>query len=165
MSQSRFQYSRVPHWRFIFSTVLLSIMLSVLPLPDAVQNAWPDWINLVVFYWVIALPSYLGVLFGWSCGLLEDIVSFSLLGQHALGKALSGTVGAAISERFKYFNYIERIATMFVLQSVNIAIVSSINLLAFDTPIQGALWQSAVTTSLMWPLVSAALDQFDPNRN
>ena len=165
MHRSRFKYTRIPHWGFVFSTILLSIVLSVLPLPGWLQNAWPDWINLVVFYWAIALPTYLGFLFGCSCGILQDIASFSLLGQHALGKALSGMVGAAVSERFKFFNFIERMATIFVLQSVNIAIVSSTNLLAFDTPIQAALWQSALTTSLMWPLVSIALDQFDPNLN
>ena len=140
-------------------------MLSILPLPEAVRYAWPDWINLVVFYWVIALPTHLGVFYGWGCGLVEDIASFSLLGQHALGKALSGAVGASISERFKFFNQIEQMLTIFILQSLNIAIVSTINLMAFDTPIQGVLWQSAVTSSLIWPFVSMAFDQFDPSMN
>ena len=162
MHQSTLKYARIPHWGLIVVSILLAVMLSIIPLPEALQYAWPDWINLVVFYWVIALPSLFGVIFGWCNGLLEDIVSFSLLGEFALGKALTGFVAAMISHEFKYFNYLERMIIVFVLQSTNIAITSWVNLLAFDTPIQGVFWLSALATSLVWPLVVFTLDQLDP---
>ncbi len=165
MNDTAIQYARVPHWGYVILTMLLALLLSVIPLPENVKNYWPDWISLLVFYWVLVLPAHLGVMFGWTNGLLEDIISFSLLGEHAIGKALIGAVVAMTSQNVKRFNFIERMFMIFILQSINIAIISWANLLAFDTPIHSVLWQPALTTALAWPLVAFLLDQFDPGLN
>ncbi len=155
--------ARRPHWIYICVTIFLAILLSILPLPKNIETIWPDWINLVVFYWVLVLPANLGVMFGWIVGLLEDIVSFSLLGQHALGKALTGTIAALAEKRFPLFNHLERMFVIFIVQTLNVAIVASVNHLSSNAPVHAALWETALTTCLAWPLVAFLLDQFDPN--
>ena len=165
MSGATIQYERTPGWGYILVTMLVAVLLTVIPVPDSIQHYWPDWITLVVFYWVLVLPAYLGVMFGWMNGLIEDIVTFSLLGQHALGKALVGTMAAIFYKKFRLFNFLEKIFLIFILQSINIGISAWTNHLAFDAPIDRILWQPALTTALIWPLVSFLMDQFDPNVN
>jgi len=165
MNDANIQYSRIPHWGYILITIVVAVLLSIIPLPEHIKAYWPDWISLLVFYWVLALPLQLGVMFGWANGLLEDIVSFSLLGEHAIGKALIGTLVAMTHKNILRFNFIERMFTLLILQSISIAVVSWVNLLAFDTPVSSILWQPALTTALAWPLVSFLLDQFDPGLN
>lgn len=162
MNASNTHHERKPGWVYVVITVLLSVLLTVIPVPESFKYFWPDWITLVVFYWVLVLPAHLGVMFGWINGLLEDIVSFSLLGQHALGKALTGTVAAMGSTRFRLYNILQKMFLVFLLQSISIAISAWTNHLAFNAPVVLQMWQPALTTALIWPLVSFLMDQFDP---
>lgn len=159
------QHIRVPHWSYISITIIVAALLSVVPLPESAKTARPDWFMLVVFYWVLVLPMHLGVVFGWLVGLVEDIMSFSVLGQHALVKSLMGTIAGMIGHKFWLFNFIEKMLLIFILQSISIGLNAWINLLAFEMPIHADLWLSAVSTALIWPVVFFLLDQFDPNTN
>lgn len=162
MSGSTLRYSRTPHWGYIVVTVIIAVLLTVIPLPENVRNFWPDWISLLVIYWVLVLPSHFGVAFGWMNGLLEDVVSFTLLGEHAIAKALLGTVVAIGHTKMRLFNILQMMLVVLLLESLNIGITSLVNLLARDTPVNILLWQPALTTALAWPLFSFLLDQFDP---
>jgi len=162
MSGSAMQYSRTPHWGYIIITVILAVLLTVIPLPVNVRNVWPDWISLLVIYWVLVLPSHLGVAFGWMNGLLEDIISFTLLGEHAISKALLGTVVAIGHKKMRLFNTLLMMFVVLILESLSIGITSLVNMLALDTPVDILLWQPALTTALVWPIFSFLLDQFDP---
>ncbi len=162
MNASNTGYERKPGWVYIIITMVLAVLLTVVPVPESVKYYWPDWITLVVFYWVLVLPAHLGVMFGWINGLIEDIVSFSLLGQHALGKALTGTVAAMGHNRFRLSNFLQKMFLILVLQSINITISAWTNHLAYEAPIVLQMWQPALTTALMWPVFSFLMDQFDP---
>lgn len=64
----------------------------------------PDWVALVVLYWVIALPHHLNVISAWVVGLIMDILLGSTLGIHALSMAvISWRGGGAISEASQLF--------------------------------------------------------------
>jgi len=165
MSEAKIRFERTPGWGYILVTMLIAILLTVIPVPESLKYYWPDWITLVVFYWVLVLPAHLGVMFGWMNGLIEDVISFSLLGQHALGKALVGTVAAIGYRKFQLFNFLQKMFLIFVLQSINIGISAWTNRLAFEAPILIEMWQPALTTALMWPFVSFLMDQFDPRLN
>ncbi len=160
--KASFASVRLPHWQTITLSVIAAVLLSLLPLPEVLRHARPDWLSLVVIYWVLALPRNLGVFFGWFIGLLQDIVSFSLFGLHALGKAFIGATVGMASERIKHFNVIEMMIMVFVLQSINVAVVSWIELIAHGTEIKLVYWQSALTTALLWPFVSMLLTRLDP---
>ena len=142
--------------------MLIAVLLTVIPVPDAIVHYWPDWITLVVFYWVLVLPAHFGVMFGWLNGLIEDIVTFSLLGQHALGKALVGTVAAIAWQRFRLFSILEKIFLVMVVQAVSIGISVWTSHLAHSTPVEGRMWLPALTTALVWPLFALVVDRFDP---
>jgi rod shape-determining protein MreD len=165
MNTSNTHHKRQPGWVYIIITMMLAVLLTVIPVPESVKYYWPDWITLVVFYWVLVLPAHLGVMFGWINGLIEDIVNFSLLGQHALGKALTGTVAAMGFNKFRLFNFLQKMFLIVILQSISIAISAWTNHLAFSAPVVLQMWLPALTTALMWPLVSFLMDQLDPGYN
>ncbi len=162
MNTTKIRHERSPGWLYIGLTMLIAVLLTVVPVPEAIKYYWPDWITLAVFYWVLVLPAHLGVMFGWMNGLIEDIISFSLLGQHALGKALTGTLAAIGHQKFGQFNFLQKMLLIALMQSVNIAISVWTNHLAYGAPVLIEMWQPALTTALIWPVVSFLIDQFDP---
>ncbi|ALG69168.1 rod shape-determining protein MreD [Beggiatoa leptomitoformis] len=68
----------------LFVTFSVSLMLAIIPLPGWAVIWRPDWVALVLVYWCIAIPQRVGVATGWVIGILYDVLSDTLLGQHAL---------------------------------------------------------------------------------
>ena len=68
----------------ILLTFVIALLLTVIPLPDWARYLRPDWVGLVLIYWCMALPERVGVTTGWFMGLLVDLLTGTVLGQHAL---------------------------------------------------------------------------------
>ncbi|HDN69117.1 MAG TPA: rod shape-determining protein MreD, partial [Gammaproteobacteria bacterium] len=68
----------------IIFTFIIALLLTVIPLPDSMRYLRPDWVGLVLIYWCMALPDRIGVTTGWFAGLMVDMLTGTLLGQHAL---------------------------------------------------------------------------------
>jgi rod shape-determining protein MreD len=56
----------------------------VLPLPHWAVAYRPDWLLLVVLYWVMVLPHRVSIGIAWICGLLLDSLQGTLLGENAI---------------------------------------------------------------------------------
>ncbi len=68
----------------IFISFILALMLSILPLPPVLNAMQPQWVLLVLIYWVMALPRQISVGIAFIMGLLVDTLNGQLLGQNAL---------------------------------------------------------------------------------
>ena len=75
-------------------SIIVALALTVVPWPEWAEPLRPLWVALTVFYWVIALPEHLGVLFAWVVGLLLDALTGTLLGAHALALTLVAFIAA-----------------------------------------------------------------------
>ncbi len=75
-------------------SIIVALALTVVPWPEWAEPLRPLWVALTVFYWVIALPEHLGVLFAWIVGLLLDALTGTLLGAHALALTLVAFIAA-----------------------------------------------------------------------
>ena len=69
----------------VILSFLLALVLSVLPLPVALQTWRPEFIALLVVYWATYSPQYFGVFSAWLCGIAADAVLLNPIGQTALG--------------------------------------------------------------------------------
>jgi rod shape-determining protein MreD len=93
---------RQGHWIIILSFVL-SFMLAIMPLP-AWASVWrPDWVAMVLIYWCIAVPQRVGIATGWLVGIIHDVLSDTLLGQHALGFCLIAYISVRFHRRVRLF--------------------------------------------------------------
>ncbi|MCD8513982.1 MAG: rod shape-determining protein MreD [Nitrincola sp.] len=72
----------------IFATFLLGLILSQLPLPDFLMWYRPEWVALVLIYWVMMLPHRVGLMSAFFMGLLLDVIRGSVLGLNALSLTL-----------------------------------------------------------------------------
>lgn len=77
------------YW-LVFLTVVFSLWLDALPLPDIINLGWPEWTALMVVFWVLTAPRFVGVLAAWTIGLFADVVHAQPLGQQALSFAVVG---------------------------------------------------------------------------
>lgn len=88
----------------IYLTILLALLLTILPLPAIIDPYRPDWLTLVIVYWVIALPHRVNVGTAWIAGLLLDILMGSTLGVRALALAIMAYVAAMQFQKVRNFS-------------------------------------------------------------
>lgn len=72
----------------VWITVLIAVVLTLLPLPQAVLIFWPNLALLTVLYWSTMAPAIGGVLVGFAAGLALDVLGGVQLGQHAFAFSL-----------------------------------------------------------------------------
>jgi rod shape-determining protein MreD len=73
--------------------LLLAFVLEALPLPAWFGGFWPSWVALVVIRYSLLAPRLGGLGLGFLGGLLLDIYTGAVLGQHAIAYCLLAYVG------------------------------------------------------------------------
>ncbi len=99
----------------ILATFFVAALLQVLPLPEVLERGRPEWITMVLIYWVIALPHRVGVFWGFSVGLFQDVLTGSVLGQHGLALAVVSWLSLAAYKRLRVFPPLQQSAVMFMM--------------------------------------------------
>jgi len=89
-------------WVVLFSFGF-ALVLTILPLPKWAYLWRPEWVAMVLIYWCIAIPHRVGITAGWSIGLIHDVLSDTLLGQHALGFCIISYFSVALHQQIRIF--------------------------------------------------------------
>ena len=94
---------------------LIALVLTVMPLPDWVRDFRPQWVTLMLIYWCLALPQRIGVGTAWTLGVFEDVLTGTLLGQHALGLSVTAFLALRLHQRIRIFPLWQQSLSVFVL--------------------------------------------------
>jgi rod shape-determining protein MreD len=68
---------------WIIASLLIAMVLAIMPQPVWAMYARPQWIFVVLLFWMVMVPQKLGPVFSFLLGLYLDILTGTLLGQHA----------------------------------------------------------------------------------
>ena len=86
---------------FILLSLFAALVLNFVP-----TSAWPwmpDWVALLIVFWSICEPRWVGMGTGFILGLAMDVADASLLGQHALAYVLASYAASSLSRRILWF--------------------------------------------------------------
>jgi len=87
----------------ILLTIIAAVLLSMLPMPAMLEPFKPYWVALVVIYWSLETRSGISLGLAFLVGLLVDIFSGSLLGQHALSLVIMAFLVQRFRSRIRFF--------------------------------------------------------------
>ncbi len=142
-------------------TFLTALVLMIIPMPEGVPVELgylrPEWVVLVLIYWVIALPHRVGVIVAFAVGILVDVLMGSLLGLHAISLMVVAYIAMNLYQRLRMFSVWQQsiiiLATVGVHQLITFWIESIAGLRDWN------LWylMSAVMSALFWPWIFLAL--------
>ena len=69
---------------FTWSIILLSIVLTIIPLPDLINSFRLPWLMMTVIYFSIFNVALIGVFSAWLSGLILDLMAGGLMGENAM---------------------------------------------------------------------------------
>ena len=96
-------------------SIVVAMMLTMMPLPDAVAAFRPDWVALMMILWAMAVPRAYGVGVAWIVGIFLDVAQGTLLGQHALALVAITFVTVKSNLLMRVFPLLQLTATVFAL--------------------------------------------------
>lgn len=137
----------------ILASFLLAYVLTILPLPEWLEIARPDWVALVLVYWCIAVPQRVGVGVGWFAGLLQDAVQNSLLGQHALAYAVLAFLTLKLHQRVRVFPLWQQALSVMLLLLLTRLLELWANSMIGRSLTGMDYWLGALIGALLWPIV------------
>ena len=87
----------------IFITFVAALLFAIAPLPQRARPFRPSVYTLVLIYWCMAIPQRIGVSIAWITGITADVMTDTLLGQHALGLAIVAFIALKLHQRVRLF--------------------------------------------------------------
>ncbi len=141
----------------VLLSFLISFVLVMLRLPDWAMPYQPDWVALVLIYWVLAMPQRMGPGIAWVTGLLVDVMHANLLGIHALGMALLAYLTFRVHLRMRVFPWWQQAVAVFVLLMIYRASTGWIRGLVTPLQLDYSYWLPCIVGALIWPFLFAVL--------
>ena len=141
----------------IATSIVVALMLSTLPMPSWAVVGRPAWVALVLVYWCIASPERVGIVIAWATGLLLDVMSGTLLGQHALGLSLLAFIVHHRHQWLRGLPMWQQGFSVFVLMFGYQIVVLWINGIRGIPVITAAYWAPPLVGMLLWPWASVIL--------
>jgi rod shape-determining protein MreD len=149
--------SRGTRFISIYFSLLLSLILMILPIPLQWQWLRPEWLTLMLIYWVLREPDKLGVLTGFSFGLMMDILGEVLLGQYALTMTIVVYLTHRFRNRMRFFLFWQELFVILILIGMGQLILITIEWLIGHPPRTLLYWSSTVLSVMLWPLLNRVL--------
>src|SRR5678810_31881 len=88
-SSGRQKGLRVHKGMILFGTFLSALILTLLPMPEWAVWIRPAWVLLVLIYWNMIAPEQISLGTAWMLGILLDVLTGSLLGEHAFALTIA----------------------------------------------------------------------------
>lgn len=140
-------------------SLLIAALLQILPLPHALVWARPQWMYMVLIYWVMTTPYRIGVGIAWLIGILMDLLTGTLLGQQAFIYAAVAYLLITFHPRLAKFPLWQQALMVFILAMLNLAMQYVILSLAHKSAGAWTYWLSALTSVVIWPWLFLVLQE------
>lgn len=138
-------------------TIIVSLMLMVMPLPDWAAAFRPDWVALCLIYWAMMMPRTWSVGSAWIVGVVLDVAQGTILGQHALALCFIVFITVRFHLLMRVFPMQQLTATVFAILALYQFILFWINGVAGIDVAAVTYWGPVITGTLFWPIVAGLL--------
>ena len=135
----------------ILGTLLISIVLTISTFPLGAFS--PEWTQLFLIYWILALPMSIGLFTSWMIGLLMDVALSSTLGINALMYTSVSSLLFKIHHILRYITVFQQSIVISVILLVKITFLLWINAILDIENYGLSLYWTCLTSSLLWPAV------------
>lgn len=141
----------------VIMSFILGLMLTIMPLPDAIAAFRPDWLAMLVIFWAMQLPRTWSVGTAWIVGIVLDASQGTLLGQHALALCCVAFITVRFHLLMRVFPLPQLTASVLPILAIYQFLLFWINGVAgVDAP-SVAYWGPVISGTLLWPVMMAFL--------
>ncbi|GLS25015.1 rod shape-determining protein MreD [Marinibactrum halimedae] len=151
--------AKSPNRWLVFSTFTIALLLTVYPLPLEIAWLRPQFIPLVFIYWAMTFPHVMGIGAAWLLGFLTDLITHSILGQHALAMVVVAYICALGYQRIRTYEPWQQALWVFVIVGIYQLFVNWVHNLTGHSAVPSDFLLPAFASALLWPVAYTLLER------
>lgn len=132
-------------------SIIIAMVLAILPLPQSAIWLRPEWVLLVVIYWTVCYPEQFGIITAWFIGLLLDIITGTVLGEHALAVTAVSYIVNKFSLWLRLLVMPQQMIVICLLAVLYQVLIFWIQGLLNEAPTSLFYWSSSLISAIVWP--------------
>ena len=146
-------------WWMSTLSLVATLALATMPLPDAVAPFRPDWVAVVLLYWSLMAPRHFSLLTAFWVGIALDTLSGALLGQNALALLVVVYLAEKFYLRLRVFPLSQLAITVLLLLGLYEFVLFWIDGIAGRTVPLVERWVPPLTGTLVWVAMYMLFDR------
>ncbi|WP_020207961.1 rod shape-determining protein MreD [Gilvimarinus chinensis] len=149
---------RIGNYLLVLTTLLLALLLDIYPLPFEYQIFRPQFVLLVVIFWIHIWPQSASMTLLLLLGVVQDLVIGSPLGQHPLMLTVVGYLCLRTYRRVRHFARWQAALWVFFLVVLAQLLAYWVQSLQGREFVAAEFMIPALASASVWPLMSLILD-------
>ncbi|OGV76832.1 MAG: rod shape-determining protein MreD [Methylotenera sp. RIFCSPLOWO2_02_FULL_45_14] len=138
--------------KFIYLSLLLAFICLLIPWSGIALWLRPDFMLLVIIYWLLRAPNQCNVGTAWFVGLLVDLATGGIFGQYALAYTVTTFVAVVYQRRLVLFNSTQQLVYVFSLLILSQIVLLILKTFAGTEWLGWAYFLPSITGVLIWQL-------------
>ncbi len=134
----------------VYLSLLAALLCQLLPWIDQGVIFRPYFMLVVMLYWLLRAPNLCNIGTAWFVGLLVDLATGSLLGQHALSFTLTAFIGLIYQRRLVLFNTWQLAGYVFALLIIERVLLLLLKLFAGNDNPDWHYLLPIIASMLLW---------------
>lgn len=138
----------------IVLSFLVAFIFTIAPLPNWLHWFYPQWIVLVLIYWILVLPEFFGIFAAWLVGIFLDLLYNTVLGEHAIGLVVICYFLLKFHARINFFSLWQKTAVILLLL---LSYQSIIIIFEYGMGKPVVIWMyllSTLISAIFWPYLA-----------
>lgn len=145
-------------WLIIVLTFMVGFILEALPSPTFIKYLIPNWTLLILIYWSMTMPNLVNLGSAFTVGIFLDLLSGTLLGEHALAMLIICFIVIKIHRVILVYPLIQQIFVIALLTLAYQIIIFIIQGIIHQMPNILWFWLATITSALIWPWLFVILN-------
>ncbi len=147
------------NWLASISSLVATLALAAVPLPNVVAPARPDWVAVVLLYWSLMSPRHFSLLTAFWMGIALDTLTGALLGQNALALLVVVYLAEKFHLQLRVFPLSQLAITVLLLLGLYEFVLFWIDGMAGRTVPLVERWLPPLTGTLAWGALYVLFDR------
>ncbi len=134
----------------LYLSLILAFVFLLLPWSGFALKIRPDFILLVIIFWLIRAPNLCNVGTAWFLGLFVDLATGGIFGQFALAYTITAFFAVTYQRRLVLFNHTQQLFYVFLLLMISQIVLLIIKTFSGADALGWSYFLPSIVGVLLW---------------